>query len=237
MRAWYNAEVGATDWSVMQKLSKSSTTFRRHVGPPSITFHCQLQHQPHHRSHRSCSIRLHPPTHCRGGAHCRGWLIAGGGGIAHRCLSVLAKFLSRPHWVRKENTISIVRHSEPRPAMCVLDLFVPKSMCMTPEQQCRCYQFPVKPGTHCDKVGFDTVYRLCRKSTTSTVSLWPVHTGGKVERTFDIRVTKSTDLVTVSTATSCRIRLRCQCNRYTAIIVETDANITSSTAIVSKWRH
>jgi len=35
----------------------------------------------------------------------------------------------------------------------------------------------------------------------------PVHTGNKVERTFNIRSTKATELATVLTATSCRIQI------------------------------
>ena len=37
--------------------------------------------------------------------------------------------------------------------------------------------------------------------------LSPVHTGDKVERAFNIRTTKSTELATMSTATSCRSRV------------------------------
>jgi len=44
--------------------------------------------------------------------------------------------------------------------------------------------------------------------------VWPVHTGDKVEKTFDIRATestvsatKSTELATMSTATSCQIQI------------------------------
>ena len=56
-------------------------------------------------------------------------------------------------------------------------------------------------GTHTgDKVEFNAVDFVESR-------FGPVHTGDKVDRTFDIQTTKSTELATMSTATSCRIQI------------------------------
>ena len=56
-----------------------------------------------------------------------------------------------------------------------------------------------------DKVEFNTVdFVESRQSPKSTLCFNPVHTGDKFERTLNIRATESTELATMSTATSCR---------------------------------
>jgi len=66
------------------------------------------------------------------------------------------------------------------------------------------------------------------RHTTSTADfLSPVHTGDKVERTFNIRATK---FATVLTATNCRIRLRRQC-----VPGFKDANLTQHCTVTAEW--
>jgi len=77
-----------------------------------------------------------------------------------------------------------------------------------------------------------------------SVFLSPVHTGNKVERIGN-NVETSWSHILMSTVESKlksqtqheRLRRRRFLAAATAIIVETDAEITSSSAILSKWRH
>ena len=51
------------------------------------------------------------------------------------------------------------------------------------------------------------ILRTLKYATKVLLSPVGTHTGDKAERTFDIQTTKSTELATMSTATSCRIQI------------------------------